>query len=396
MTPYTIPPLQIDPRILPPPLRTSEPNSFAYHTLKIRVPEILREIIADNPDARDALAELHQEITRGKIRELREQTEDRIFWDAASREFIGRSWLDVPWFWAETFFYRRVLEATRFFENGIDPFRAKKQAELAPAAAPRAVANLLRGLPRTPRARFIALMHASLWGNRYDQSLNVAAMLNHAAPGGDERANLLADDSGRAWDFLRENAPARVAFIADNAGTELAMDIALIDFLLTEKIAARIDVHLKPQPFFVSDAMPRDFEATLDAFTRAGGETRALAERIRGFVSNETCRIQTHWFYPSSLFYFQLPEDLRMALGETSFVFIKGDANYRRLLGDAHWEPATPFEFATAYFPAPFVALRTLKAQVVVGLRVGAAEQLRAADAEWLVNGKRGVIQGRL
>jgi hypothetical protein len=49
-----------------------------------------------------------------------------------------------------------------------------------------------------------------------------------------------------------------------------------------------------------------------------------------------------------------------------------------------------------ADFPAPLVTLRTLKAEVVVGLPPGMAERLQAEDARWLVNGRRGVIQARL
>lgn len=47
-------------------------------------------------------------------------------------------------------------------------------------------------------------------------------------------------------------------------------------------------------------------------------------------------------------------------------------------------------------FPAPLVALRTFKSELVVGLAPGQAEREQAADPEWLVNGRRGVIQARL
>jgi len=47
----------------------------------------------------------------------------------------------------------------------------------------------------------------------------------------------------------------------------------------------------------------------------------------------------------------------------------------------------------TGYFPAPFLTLRTLKGEIMVGLEPGQAEALSAADPTWLINGKRGVIQ---
>ncbi|MBI3740705.1 MAG: DUF89 family protein, partial [Chloroflexi bacterium] len=143
--------------------------------------------MADNETARGALEDLYLEITTGKIRGQCEEREDKFFWDASAHEHIGRSWLDVPWYWAESFFFRRVLEATRYFENGIDPYRLRKRGELEPNAAPRAVATLLPNLPRDSRARLVALMYAALWGNRYDLSMDVAALTAQARP--DERAN---------------------------------------------------------------------------------------------------------------------------------------------------------------------------------------------------------------
>jgi hypothetical protein len=50
-------------------------------------------------------------------------------------------------------------------------------------------------------------------------------------------------------------------------------------------------------------------------------------------------------------------------------------------------------EEVTSYFPAPFVTLRTLKGEIMVGLKPGQAEALHEKDPTWLINGKRGVIQ---
>ena len=50
-------------------------------------------------------------------------------------------------------------------------------------------------------------------------------------------------------------------------------------------------------------------------------------------------------------------------------------------------------EDVCAYFPAPFVTLRTLKGEIMVGLQPGQAEALQAEDPDWLIDGRRGVIQ---
>ena len=87
-----------------------------------------------------------------------------------------------------------------------------------------------------------------------------------------------------------------------------------------------------------------------------------------------------------------MPPHLLGDLGQAALVVIKGDVNYRRLLDDRHWPHTTRMEDVTAYFPAPFVALRTLKGEIMVGLEPGQAERLSAEDPAWLINGKRGVI----
>ncbi len=400
MTAFQIPPSWIAPADLPPAIRTSEPRSFARHTLEERVPGILRETVALNSfpdDIRHRLEELYAELTGGAIRAVQEEAPDRNFWNAVSAPHIGRSWLDVPWYWAEAFFYRRLLEATRYFQSGawqsVDPFEPKKGTELVPEAAPGAVSRLLSRLPDEPKARFEMLLHASLWGNRTDLSYEVAARIGRPGDAGDERSNLLVDHTLMLWDFLRTGRCRRMAILADNAGTELLMDLALVDHLVGQGLAEQVCLHLKPQPMFVSDAMSRDVFAGLEALEKTDETMRALAGRLRRRLAEGRLQLYTHWHYATCLFYFQLPEDLAAVLAGLDLVLVKGDANYRRLLGDAHWPPTTPFSRAVGYFPAPLAALRTLKAEIIVGLPPGEAERFQQEDSTWLINGRRGVVQ---
>jgi hypothetical protein len=403
LTTFAVPPFQIDPADLPPAIRTSDAGSFARYTFTERVPNILRETVSLNafPDVnRRALEALHAEVTQGRVSELCEDAPDRAFWNAVSAAHIGRSWLDVPWYWGEAFFYRRLLEATGYFRPGpgyrMDPFGPKKATELVLDAAPQAVNALLDKLPDEPRGRFDMLLHASLWGNRSDLSYEVARRLGRPTGAPEERANLLVDESNRLWDLLRTKECSRLALLADNAGTELLMDLALVDYLLCQDLVENVQLHSKPCPFFVSDAMAEDLWAGLAALETAGGPARELARRLRAQLDRNDLRLVSHWHYGTSLFFFQLPEDLHATLAGADLVVVKGDANYRRLLGDAHWPPTTPFEQATRYFPTRLVALRTLKAEIIVGLKPGDAERLHAEDPSWLVNGRRGVVQARL
>lgn len=239
-------------------------------------------------------------------------------------------------------------------------------------------------------------MHASLWGNRADLSYMVAAHLGSTAAPNDERSNLLIDDWFAVVIHLVQHEGGKVAIITDNAGTELLMDALLADFLLRTDLASEVHMHLKPQPFYVSDAMIVDLVEGIDTLIEAGGAAARLGRRLDGHVAAGELQPKTHSFYPLPLFYEDMPQDLRARLHEFSLVFVKGDANYRRLVGDRHWPHTASFAELTAHFPAPVVALRTFKSELAVGLPAGQAEQLVAEDKDWLVNGKCGVIQANL
>ncbi len=388
---------------LPPLLLTSDPGSFAHNTLKVRVPRILRDTIEANDFPASVvhdLESLHAELRAGEIVPLTEDAPDVAEWNRLSLNYFGRTWLDVPWYWAEAFFYRRLLEATRYFQRGplqgFDPFAATKRREWAPEAAPAALERVLGSLEQEPQQQFEQLLHASLWGNRTDLSYMVAAHLGATTGPEAERDNLLVDD-GQAvlWHLLGRDG-GKVGIITDNAGTELLMDVALADFLLRTDIAAEVHLHLKPQPFYVSDAMIADLAEGIDAITDAGGAAGRLGRRMDGHVAAGVLHPTTHPFYCMPLFYHDMPADLRAALARLDIVIVKGDANYRRLVGDLYWPHTTSFADLTAHFPAPLVALRTFKSEVAVGLAPGSAELAEARDPDWLVNGKRGVIQARL
>jgi hypothetical protein len=386
---------------LPPVLMTNKPGSFAYRTFAERHPRILKNIIAWNDYPAELSVALHalsDELTQGVIQPLCEEAPDQEFWNNSAREHLGKSWLDVPWYWAEAFFWRRILEAVRYFQPGEfyrrDPYARQKLGELEPDAAPRALLAVLRHLRPNATDAFQTLNHASLWGNRADLSYaEVRDDRNGKLALERERANILVDDTARVWDFL-QTPRARTDFICDNAGPELLFDLALTDFLLRVGRAEKIVWHVKPQPFFVSDTMIPDVHIALDALANsAERELQQLAARLWSALDAARFVLLDHPFWVTGLFFHAMPVDLKANIAQADMVISKGDANYRRLVGDCHWDPTTPFETAAGYFPTTLVAMRTLKAELIVGLPKGESERLQAEDPAWLVNGKRGVIQ---
>jgi len=88
-----------------------------------------------------------------------------------------------------------------------------------------------------------------------------------------------------------------------------------------------------------------------------------------------------------------LAPELYKTLEEASLVIFKGDLNYRKLVGDINWPHETSFKEALKSFtPTTVVTLRTLKADVVVGLEKGQAEKTAQVDSNWMVTGEYAVI----
>ena len=382
---------------LPPPLMTSEPGSFARKTIVERKPQILREVSGAHSypsDIRRALDAFAREIDSQPIRPLREDAPDVTLWNTSWKSFQGRTWLQVPWYFAETFFYRRLIEIVRFYQPGpwqdVDPFAPQKAAELE-RALPSFTAILTQALPSSP-ASFGILLRDALWGNRADLSNRtiVATAGQELLKDGPHR--LLIDDTTRIWDHLTHHVPSRVDIITDNSGLELLLDLRLVDFMLSYGFA-QVHMHLKHMPFFVSDAMIRDLHHTLERLQASSSPGMALASRLEQWIATGRLSLRDDPFWSTHLSYHQLPAHVRHELSGSGLVLLKGDVNYRRLLDDRHWPHTARLADIISHFPAPFVTLRTLKGELIVDLQPGQAEVLSAQDPTWMINGQRGIIQ---
>lgn len=376
----------------PPAIRTDDTNPFARDTMHRRVPAIARDTLARHPDApprvRAAVLTLADAIERGDpIPPLAGPGDDVDAWNDDVRRHAEDSWLATEWFFAETYFYRCLLDAFRYPETGRDPFRAIKEDELAAPSLWERQLAALEARSLAPAERLTALLDASLWGNRVD--LSYAESRAHGSAATDD--DLLVDDRARVAAFLADNR-GEIHLVADNTGTELAVDYVLVAALLDLGVT-RVCLHVKRDPTFVSDATPPDVWRLLEAMRARGGDHAALAAALDRAFLDERLRLLPDRFWNGPRFYDRLPPRLARRLTGASVVIVKGDANYRRVVGDTMWpEPAT-FDDACAELPAPFVCLRTMKSDPLVGVPDARVATLDRADPRWRVNGRRGVVQ---
>lgn len=384
---------------LPPVITCAEQGSFARGVMAERHPALIeqvRDAFPYGPRQHRALDALLDEILHGVVEPLGPGGPDRALWLEWGEEYVGHPWFDAPFLWSESYFYRRLLGAVGYFDEGpwrgVDPFAPFKRAELRGDTVEEELRSLddLAGVPADERAT--ALLQASLWGNRAD--LGFRGPSGESAPG-EPDPGLVADDSAVLWSLLPPGAPATVAVIADNTGRELIPDLVLADHLLEHGHAAQVVLHVKPAPYYVSDAMTSDVVDCLRRLCRAPGEAGAAGSRIWSAMGAGWIEVRSHGFFCAPFPYERMPGDLRAELAGATVTILKGDLNYRRLVGDRLWPATTPFAQVTAHFPGAVAALRTLKSDVVVGLDRPVLDRLERSGRAWRTSGTHALVQVR-
>ncbi|MEU8827668.1 damage-control phosphatase ARMT1 family protein [Streptomyces sp. NPDC048636] len=381
-----------------PVILSDEPGSFARSVLAERHPalvEKVRDAFPYGPEQHRALDTLLRSCAEGVITPLPATAYDHGRWQEWGRGHFGRSWFAVPFLWAESYFYRQLLEAVGYFGpgpwQGIDPFRPFKHAELHTPEATEELAALDDVLSAPVERQANALLHGSLWGNRADLGFRLSTT---GDPADTADAPLVADDSDTLWSLLPGGAPATVYLVADNAGRELLPDLVLLDHLLRHGRADRAVLAVKPYPYYVSDATTADVIDCLRRLTGARGAAADVGARLWAALGSGRLTIRAHDFFRAPLPYAEMPGSLRSEFASATVTVMKGDLNYRRLVGDRLWPPTTHFTTCTAYFPGPVAALRTLKSDVIVGLGERTVTALDTAHPDgWRTTGTHALIQ---
>lgn len=388
------------------PIRTDSRNWFAHNTMSERFPRNLAAVLAVNnhfsPADRKRIEVLGRSITDNDLLPPPPlPAYDHEQWRRRRLPLRGERWLAAPWFFAETYAFRLLLEAARYFQTLQDPFAPLKQREIDSGAAFFALRRSSPTGNADREAQLASALHTALWGNRADISFAGGARpAVDAQPG---ESALVIDDTVAAVDALiklRKRPRAAVHLITDNAGAELAGDLQLARTLVGV-LGVRVTLHLKLYPTYVSDATVNDLQSLLHAATCAADPLiRSFGEDIATLIAEESIRVAPDDYWCGTEFLCDSPARIRAALRGAGLVIVKGDWNYRRVFRDTIWAETAPrlamglnqpgrVRFGTT----PFLMLRTLKSDCLAGLAASAAAALDRAESRWRTGGTRGLIQ---
>ncbi|XP_044765464.1 damage-control phosphatase ARMT1-like isoform X2 [Coccinella septempunctata] len=404
-------------------------RSFAFRTVRDRLPVILTKTIDSlsqkkddiakeyGSEARDEiktvvgkLSRLKYEIQTNKpLKNIRSQAPDAAIYNEYIRERDGMEGVPTPfhtvWLLVECYMYRKIWEAfekTKYLKD-FDPFRFNKE-ELFRSGVPQIKETLaqLQNFAKNPLANkedFCTLLQINLWSNKCDLSLSpdgVNPIL------GDQLSelskNVLVNDSEKIWNALQSSEGEAIDIILDNAGAELLSDLCVAHYLTEKNLVKKVNFHVKSLPWFMSDVMLKDIKWMLKEMSENECELlKSFGEIWSKNFENNTWSIKSSDFWTLPVEFEMMHKydrELYKHLALSKLIIFKGDLNYRKLFREMFWCAETPVADAQGQFaPARLCAIRTCKAEIICGLPNNLADELDVKDPLWMESGNYGVIQ---
>ena len=256
-------------------------------------------------------------------------------------------------------------------------------------------------LEAAEKVLFTEMCEICLWGNATDLSLltNLSYEDIQKLQGSEARKNseknILVNDLGKAFEILTSaqkegKKERRVDIVLDNAGFELFVDLILAGYLIASGLATNVVFHPKSIPWFVSDVLPADFGALLSALADPQSFYSALTEDEKHAGKEAVPLSEAE------------SEALQFLFQHWSTLHAEGQLMLRPndfwTAGGSYTDAIGPMGPGSGL---RVLALRTCKADVVVGLADGEDERIKAMEGgggdsgsrKWAWSGKWAVVQ---
>lgn len=371
----------------------SQLDSFAYFTIKERFPKIYNDYCSGNFD------DFIEHTTVEDALNIFKQNEcsDLSFIQGKETKTLKDFFESEPFFESEVLFYHVLLAQKEYFKNKNDFFAIKKDTDYTNEhdSYRKELENLFnqgnyyqnikdqREKFLSQQRDFRAILNYSLTANTGDLS-----QLEINRP---DSVRILHDDTDKCFNFIISKKHKRFDIICDNSEAELFSDIYLAVFMIIHDYVNKVVLHVKSYPYFVSDATIDDFGKLVNTLTKDNSNSQLLE-----LLSKKKIEVKTHKFWTEAKYFDELPKDLGINKNTTDLLIVKGDLNYRRLVGDKNWKSTDSFEKRCLIKDIPVIAPRVLKSDVLVGVEPIFVSMAKAQDKKYKTDGKWGVIQTNL
>ncbi len=185
-----------------------------------------------------------------------------------------------------------------------------------------------------------------------------------------------SDDVNKYVEKLEEKrqkgGKVKVDILTDNCGLELLSDIELAVFLLKNGLSDSVVFHVRVLPQYVSDVTKNmfvdDFEqllGRLEDMKSEGMDDFGLLADVRKYMKGEQICVKEDLFWNLPTYYYKHKAIFTEIIGTSDLVIVKGDLNYRKLVGDKDYYSLFWFRYRVRKIGYPVLALRAIKSSLV-------------------------------
>ncbi len=270
-----------------------------------------------------------------------------------------------------------------------------------------------------------SLLNSNLTGNSYDSSQTAMNARRETTDvinvNNDESYGSYLADLINFSKFVNENSiPSNnnkvevINYLVDNSGIEFLNDLILA-YHLNKELNCRVVFHVNVLPIFVSDVIENDYVCLYDTISQELNETsmpglsseeivnaKALLEEIDKKFEDNIFEIKKDFYCNMPLLYkdwYKYNSATAKSLFEkvNSLLIIKGDLNYRRLVGDykANWmrPESASLSLYTRFIKVPLLVVRSYKSNLILDIKNKDIKDLDHNFTDWRTNGKFGTIR---
>ena len=408
-------------------------DNFAYLTIEVRFKEnynIAMEEVKELPQYlsyRDLLNKHVQTDTSAQINDVLEEAIQTVL-KSVNLEHKDHTHMrflrEIPFLASEFYFYYYILYLYYQIKgcNTIeDPYRYYKQKNQERMEDKQQFMDMC--------INFLGSLDSfnSKSENKFKNLIRLCVNMNssdlsqtNASVGEIRNTNMPINDTEDFCNFLKtENAFNRdstIQLITANCGQELISDILLGISLLKRTNAQQVVYHIKRLPIFVSDSIMSDVYDAMKAISRCKhikrkneayiftlqhnetskeGPTESITYQCLfndGMVKQLVFKVNDCWHLPTLFKDFSIFQEWNEE-NTCSLIIIKGDLNYRRLVGDYKYNCDESVKDKTRYIKKPLLILRSLKSNVVLDIPTEKAQELDAQNPNWRTAGDYGIVQ---
>ncbi|KAK8805828.1 hypothetical protein WA158_002484 [Blastocystis sp. Blastoise] len=374
-----------------------EVGNFPWITIKERIPDILEETIAVNKEWPHSYI---QSVLSIKKMMLNSQLIENIPWKqhypylivylftiCVNRElYRKRNVMNTSWWFLEHYYFRYLLCVTDYYDRNIDiyhdPFLHMKENALKKIEP--LMGDIFKDLieeakqytHELPYSYFHLLILRSLWGNKADLSMSCGKL----------EGDVFKDKSSLS--------NPHIIIFSDNTGLELLSDFIFIAIYLLLTPTGSVTYFIKENPVFVSDITIHDVLYSIEWMKKHNCiQISYIGTLIEQYYKEKRIIFKSEYQLNSCLDMWSISTNLYEYMNNCTLIISKGDANYRRFVGDRHWNYDIPVNKVLSYVPKPLLLLRTLKSNCLIGIDENQQKEAKQFTEEWDVNGKIGIIQ---